>query len=577
MSFNKNRWVITIILLIAIAAIATTFLSGFIPRGNASETNHSGGDHQLYTCGMHPEVIQEGPGNCPICGMKLTPIKNSNAESVSKPTSGERKIKYWRAPMDPTYIRDKPGKSPMGMDLVPVYEDEITEGAVSINPVVMQNMGVRMELVRLGKLVRDLRAVGTFDYDEEKLYTITTKISGYAEELFVNTTGEFIRKGEPLLEIYSPELVNSQKEYLLAYQNYLKFQNNPNENIRKGAESLLDASLKRLEYWDISEKQVEQLRKSGKISKTMVIYSPAEGIVVEKNIEEGQSVSSRKVLFRIADLSEVWLYAHIYEYQLPYVKLGDMVKVNLPYYPGKLFKGVVEFIYPYLNKKTRDVKVRIKLHNSDLKFKPGMYAEVIIKSELSNKRLIIPEEAVLRTGKRELVFVEVKPGVFSPREIITGVSGEGGVIEVKSGLLEGEMVVTSGQFMLDSETKAQEAIKKMIQYKTKSNTAKTAAVAEKPSEDKIVKNLNLTPNKKARSLEDVYTCPMDKHSYILQVGEGNCPDCGMKLVPASKTGRTVYTCPMEQHHNILSDKPGKCPECGMELVPLKSSSNNKTM
>ena len=480
--------------------------------------------------------------------------------------------------MDPAYISDKPGKSPMGMDLVPVYEDEVMEDAIVIDPVTMQNMGVRSELVRKQKLSRTIRTVGHIDYNEEAIYVINTKIGGYIEKLYVDFTGETVKKGQPLLEIYSPELVNSQEEYISAYTSYLELKDSAIKDVRRGSELLFEATKRRLEYWDISDEQIQELQRTGKARKTMVIHSPANGIVVHKNAIEGVAVKPGQDLFRIADLSSIWLLAHIYEYQLPYLKLGQKATMSLPYFPGEVFNGQVEFIYPYLNEKTRDVKVRLRFPNPGLKLKPQMFADITIESELPGDRLVISEEAVIRTGKREIVFVDADGGMFTPREVITGSSGEGGIIEIKSGLFAGEIIVTSGQFMLDSESKTQEAIKKMIKTRMAAASRKDevmviAAAAEiTPAQGEG--NLSLTPEKKAHSADEVYTCPMDSHSHILRVGPGTCPECNMKLVPITETGRTVYTCPMEEHHHILSDKPGNCPECNMKLVPLGPDSGN---
>ncbi|MFQ6032297.1 MAG: efflux RND transporter periplasmic adaptor subunit, partial [Candidatus Zixiibacteriota bacterium] len=226
----KKRSKSLVIVLFIVVALAIGLVGGlFIGKKSSGPRDLVEGEEgigkQLYSCGMHPDIIQEEPGNCPICGMKLTPIKSTSA-GTTKP-EGERKIKYWRAPMDPTYISDKPGKSPMGMDLVPVYEDEIEEGAIAIDPITVQNMGLRTALVKKGKLSRTIRTVGHIDYDEKKLYIINTKITGWIERLYVNTTGEVVEKGQPLLEIYSPELVSTQEEYLTSLRSYNELKDSP--------------------------------------------------------------------------------------------------------------------------------------------------------------------------------------------------------------------------------------------------------------------------------------------------------------------------------------------------------------
>jgi Cu(I)/Ag(I) efflux system membrane fusion protein/cobalt-zinc-cadmium efflux system membrane fusion protein len=369
-------------------------------------------------------------------------------------------------------------------------------------------------------------------------------------------------------------------------KNYSQLKDSPYEEARTGALELLTSTQKRLEYWDIHESQIEDLKRDREIKKTLTLYSPADGVVLHKNAIEGAHVKAGSDLFRIADFSTVWVLAHIYEYELPYIKLGQTARMSLSYLPGETFEGEVTYIYPYLNKKTRDVKIRLEFPNPGYRLKPEMYADVVIESELAGERILIPEEAVIRSGKREIVFVDMGEGKYAPREITAGVSGQGDVVEVKKGLFAGEIIVVSGQFMLDSESKTQEAIQKMIKAKMEASPqtephehTASPQIAEEPETHERahgeVKNLNLTPEKKAHLADDVYTCPMDEHSHILQVGPGDCPECGMVLVPITETGRNVYTCPMEEHHHVLSNKPGDCPECGMKLVKLQSKDEAK--
>jgi Cu(I)/Ag(I) efflux system membrane fusion protein/cobalt-zinc-cadmium efflux system membrane fusion protein len=434
-------------------------------------------------------------------------------------------------------------------------------------------MGIRTAMVEEKELSRTIRTVGTIEYNEELLYSVNTKIFGWIEKLYVENTGDPVKKGQPLLEIYAPELVSTQQEYLTALKNFQQLKDSPYPETRNGAEELLKSTKLRLLYWDISEEQIDKLEKSGEVKKTLILYSPAKGVVTERNVTAGASVDMGSELYKIADLSTVWIQAQIYEYELPYVKMGQTAHIELSYFPGEMFEGKISYIYPYLNEMTRDVKVRIELPNPDLKLKPQMYINVTIASDLQGKRLVIPEEAVIHTGKRDIVFVDAGGGKYSPREVITGASGEGNVVEIKQGLMRDEMVVVSAQFMLDSESKTQEAIQKMLKSKEQQGMGVRDSTPPSPDmkgEDKTETNMNMTPDKKANSTKEVYTCPMDEHGHVLQVGPGQCPECGMKLVQVTKTGRRVYTCPMEEHHNVLLDKPGKCPECGMELVPMES-------
>ncbi|MEE9165935.1 MAG: efflux RND transporter periplasmic adaptor subunit [Candidatus Neomarinimicrobiota bacterium] len=429
-------------------------------------------EQQLYSCGMHPNVIQEGPGNCPICGMKLTPIggvstASASVSSTSSEERGEKKILYWRAPMDPTYISPKPGKSPMGMDLVPVYEGEEAFGStVKINPVVEQNMGIRVATAEKRDLYRKIRTIGRIDYDESKVAHVHTKFSGWIEKTHVNVTGQKVSRGELLLDIYSPQLVSAQEEYLDALQNLRALGGKVSEGAGGNLRSILASSRRRMEYFDVSEDQIEQIANTGTVTKTMGILSPFRGIVVEKHALDGMEVETGMMLYLIADLSEIWVFADIYEYEVPWVKEGQVATMTLSYDPGKKYRGKVQYIYPYLEEKTRTIKVRLVFPNPSLDLKPGMYANVEIESSPVESVVAVPVEAVLFSGERNLVFVSLGEGRFAPRDVTTGIESGDGYYEVKKGLSEGEVVVTSGQFLLDSESKLQESIAKLLEIRT---------------------------------------------------------------------------------------------------------------
>jgi len=434
---------------------------------------------QKWTCGMHPMIITDEPGLCPICNMELTPLKVETGSGAEAPPKGEKKVKYWVAPMDPTYISDQPGKSPMGMDLVPVYEDEATGGSViSIDPVTVQNMGLRTTQVVRHDLSRSLRTVGLVAYPEPKQYTVSTKIDGWVEALKVSELGQEVRKGEVLLEIYSPELVTAQEEYLLALKNYDTVKESPFAAIVDGARRLRDASRKRLEYWDISRRQIERLEQSRSVSRTLKLTAPFDGVVTEKMVQEGGFIKAGTRLMEIADIREVWVQAEIYEYELPWVHEGLRADVELPY-KGETLHGVISRVYPFVEAKTRTVKARIKLDNPGLKLKPDMYVNVRVYGEPIEKALVVPSEAVLATGAQETVFVALGDGRFEPRAVRTGLHDDLGHVEIVSGLFDGERVVTSAQFMLDSESKLREAIRKMME------PAPEQATAQPPQDDSL--------------------------------------------------------------------------------------------
>ena len=479
---NKKGWKTLLIVFGLIAALAGGYLLGQAERepapvqGVAADgaTAATNGKVQ-YTCGMHPFVIQDEPGNCPICAMELTPLKSGTGGAPGVPT-GERKIKHWVAPMDPTYIRNEPGKSPMGMDLIPVYEDEGAGGStISIDPVTVQNMGVRTAPALREDIGREIRTVGRIGIEESKQYSVNSKTGGWIERLYVNQTGQAVKKGQPLMEIYSPDLVAAQEEYLLALRNRTELAKSNFADIAAGGERLVQAARQRLKYWDISDRQIDELVKSGKVRKTLTLYAPFNGIVTDKKAFEGMNVMPGADLLQLSDISQIWVYADIYEYELPWIKEGQPALVELPYAADKTLAGRIDFIYPTVEPKTRTVKVRIALPNAGFELKPDMYANVRIEAQSTRDALTIPADAVLNSGSGKHVFVALGEGKFAPREIKTGLEGENGRVQVLEGVQEGEQVVTSAQFMLDSESKLREAIQKMTEPQPAAGTAPATA------------------------------------------------------------------------------------------------------
>ncbi len=423
-----------------------------------------------YTCGMHPFIIQDEPGLCPICNMQLTPLKGGAAAGTAP---AERQVKHWVSPMDSTYVRDTPGQDAMGHDLVPVYEGG-TAGSVQIDPITTQNMGVRTEAVRRAALARTVRTVGLVAFDEPRQYSINSKSDGWVERLHVNQEGQPVKKGQPLMEIYSPELVAAQQEYLLALRGYQRLADSSLPQVADNARRLLEASRTRLRYWDISEKQITALEQSGEVRKTLTLYSPQGGVVTMKKVLEGMRVMAGEELLQIADLSRVWVNADIYEYELPWVKVGQTARVELPFAPDRVLTGKISYIYPTVRNETRTVQARIEFPNPGLALKPEMYANVLIDTATVPDALVVPEHAVLKSGRGQTVFVALGEGRFEPRAVQTGVSNDEGLVQILSGLKEGEQVVTSAQFMLDSESKLREAIEKMLAPKAEMPAAAEA-------------------------------------------------------------------------------------------------------
>lgn len=382
-------------------------------------------------------------------------------------SGGARKIRFYRDPMHPAYTSPVPGKAPdCGMDLVPVYEGEeevvVTvpgQATVVISPERQQLIGVRTETVKRQGLDRTIRTVGRVDYDERRLAYIHTKIEGWIQRLYVDYTGQFVQKGQPLLTIYSPELVSTQEEYLLALKGQQALKTSRFSDAVSGSRSLVESARRRLSLWDISDKQIEQLEKTGVPQTSMTFYAPIQGFVVEKTAFEGKKIDSSQELYLIADLSHVWVYADIYEYELPLVRVGQRAVVTLTYEPGKSFAGKVVYIYPALDPTTRTARVRLEFANPGWALKPQMYTNVEIQTG-GGEGLVVPDGAVLDSGTRQIVFVDQGGGRFEPREVILGMR-LAGAYEVLSGLQEGERVITSANFLVDSESQLKAAIGQM--------------------------------------------------------------------------------------------------------------------
>jgi Cu(I)/Ag(I) efflux system membrane fusion protein len=375
---------------------------------------------------------------------------------------------YYRHPMNPSVTSPIPAKDEMGMDYVPVYaEDSADEpaGSVKIDAVTMQNMGVRTARAKKSILSHTVRAVGRVAYDEERIVRLHPKTEGWIETLRIDKTGERVKKDEDLLSIYSPQLVATQQEYILALNNLKVLEKSPNEDIRRGAEELVSSARERLKLLDVPAHQLHDLTHSQNIRKSLHIHTPTDGIVMQIGAREGQYVTPETELYMIADLSKVWVYADIYEYELPWVKVGDPVEMQLAGVPGRVFHGHLAFIYPYAEAKTRTIKVRLVFDNAQLLLKPELFADVTIYAGKQVDAVVIPSEAVIRSGAKSQVFIVRGAGKFEPRLITTGLASSN-EIAVLEGLKEGEEVVTSAQFLIDSESKLREATSKMLEPST---------------------------------------------------------------------------------------------------------------
>ena len=332
----------------------------------------------------------------------------------------------------------------------------VTPGTVQISPERQQLIGVKIGAVEFKPLEKVIRTVGRIDYDEKRLMTISPKIGGWIEDLYVDFTGRFVQQGEPLLTLYSPELVSTQEEYLLALRAKKDLVKSPFPEVAGSGNSLAESARRRLKLWDINDDQIKALEENGQPRKTLTLYSPFSGIVLERMAYKGMNVMPGMALYKLADLSVVWLIADIYEYELPFIHLGQQAAIELSYMPGELFTGKVIHIYPYLDANTRTAKVRFEFPNPHGKLKPEMYANVEIKVHLGRK-LAVPEGAIIDTGLRQMAIIDKGSGYFEPREVKVGAKVDN-YYEVIRGLKPGERVVTSANFLIDSESKFREAI-----------------------------------------------------------------------------------------------------------------------
>jgi len=368
--------------------------------------------------GGAPEAVQEHAGH------GATP-REGHATAPAKP--GERKVLYWFDPMHPAYKADKPGTAPdCGMELVPRYADEeqamkeLPPGSVAISPQKQQLIGVRTAVVERQRIQRTVRTVGRISFDETKVSHIHTKVTGYLEDVFVDFVGKVVKKGDPLYTIYSPELVSTQEEYLIAIRGKKYLSDSPFPEVTGGANSLVRAARERLRLWDVTDEEIQTLEKEGKVKRTLTMYSPADGVVTERAaFQHGRYVSPDMDLYTIVDLSAAWVLAEVYEYEAPYVQLGQAATMHLSYQPGKTFTGKINYIYPTVDPKTRTVKVRLEFSNPGFELKPEMFADVELAVDYGTQ-VVVPQEAVLDSGTEQIVFVALGDGYFEPRKIQAG-------------------------------------------------------------------------------------------------------------------------------------------------------------
>jgi len=374
-----------------------------------------GGDLDYWTCTMHPSVKMKEPGKCPICAMDLVQIRKGSSPDTAAAA--------------------------------------VDESLFMVDPRRQQLLNVQTTTVERRPLEKVIRTVATLELDETQIRHVNPKIRGWIEKIFVNFTLQHVEKGDPLFSVYSPELVSTQEEYLLAVRMAEGLSTSSFENVTNGARSLLEATRRRLLLLDITEEQIRALEKTGKVQKSLTIYSPATGHVIQKNAFENMYVTPDMNVYTVADHSRIWAKVEIYENEIPYISEGQAAVMTVPASPGETFRGKVSYVYPHLDARTRTMKVRLEFPNPDLKLKPGMYANIDLRVPLG-RLLAVPDSAVLRTGTRDLVFVDLGDGQLQLRRVEIGAKG-GDYYEILKGLRAGEKVISAANFLIDAESKVQ--------------------------------------------------------------------------------------------------------------------------
>jgi RND family efflux transporter MFP subunit len=468
---GSRKKMITFALLMGVLAIvffaSTHRWSFFTNSGNAKSAQ---GNVVYCYDAMNTDHHYDKPGKAPD-GMDLVPMyaKNSASSPALAPNApaattaqsqgaalGERKILYWFDPMHPAYKSDKPGIAPdCGMTLVPKYEngddDKMPPGSIVVSPEKQVLAGVRTAIVERKPLAREIRTTAQIVEDETRIAHVHVKTAGYLEHVYVDYIGQLVKKGDPLFTIYSPDLVSTEEEYLIAKRGDATLANAPFKEVAQGAQSLLESTRQRLRLWDISEEQIRQLDQSGKVTRDLTFYSPVTGFVTDRKAFPQTSVTPDTELYTVSNLSTVWALVDVYEYEVPFVHLGQRVTLSPSYSPGKTYSGAISYIYPTVDPQTRTVKARVQLANPGFALKPQMFADAQLHVDYGSQ-ILVSQEAVLNSGTEQRVFVVHPGGVFEPRKVTIGAVIDGNVA-VLTGLKPGETVVTSGNFLIDSESR----------------------------------------------------------------------------------------------------------------------------
>ena len=422
-----------------------------VPRLHQHAGDSSAPQGPLYHCPMHPNYTSDKSGDCPVCGMKLVPIE---ADGGGK---GERKIAFYRSPMNPADTSPVPRKDSMGMDFVAVYDDEVSGAgevsglaSVKIDAQRQQLIGLRTAEVTNGPISGDWRTVGRVAVDETRVRKINVKVNGFVEKLFVDFVGKPVRRGQPLFALYSPDLLTAQQDYALAVRTRAQL-------VGGGAgDDLVAAARRRLELWDVPRSEIAHLDHGGAPVRNLTLVSPISGVVTAKNIVQGSRIAAGDTPFEITDLSQVWVLADAHESDLPRVRLGTPVSLTLQALPNRVFGGNVRFIEPVLDAKTRTAKVRLAFANPRGELRPEMFGEVVFHAR-PHEGLRVPADSIIDSGDRKVVFVAVGEGRFEPREVRAG-DAAGDLVEILSGVQVGQHVVVRASFLVDSESRLKAAL-----------------------------------------------------------------------------------------------------------------------
>jgi Cu(I)/Ag(I) efflux system membrane fusion protein len=456
---SSSRFGIGVLVLALTAGLAVGGGAVYLLGRGATAHDHAAPSTEAkprYTCPMHPTIVSDHPGDCPICGMALVKVGAG---------ASERKVAFYRSPMDAKQTSPGPRKDEMGMDYLPVYEDEAGGGAapvdglatISIDPQRQQLIGLRTAEVTRGQVGSSWKTVGKVAVDETNVHHVNIKVGGFVDTVYVDYVGKAVRRGEPLFSIYSPDLLSVQQEYLLALRTRKALSGG---GIAVGAgDDLVDSARERLRLWDIPDSEVERLEATGKPTKALTIHSPMSGVVTKKDIVMGHRLNEGDMPYEITDLSRVWVLADAYETDLSRIRIGMPATLSLQAFPNKTFSGKVIFVDPIMDPKTRTAKVRLEFPNPKADLKPEMFGEVMLKTE-AREGLRIPADAVIDSGTKKVVFVALGEGKLQPREIQVGpVAGD--EVEVLSGLAAGEKVVTRANFLVDSESRLRASLAAM--------------------------------------------------------------------------------------------------------------------